>query len=1134
MKTKIVIFILLNIFGFILATLGNTSSPFFYGTTYFWPAAVIEAIGGILFGWTGVLAGVSFTLVANWIVMSGPSSLYFVIPSFLECYLPWYLFRKFNCEINLKGTKNIVLFSLAASIIPFLTSGLLASMILTYIGKITTVGLFIWTVIFGWFINSSPWIIIFGLPLVRVFAPILKEYGFLFGQPQINRTFINENVVKRKRVKIVDFPIFLKIFSSLLIIGILPITILGTYDVIANKANVLVFNHYSIFICSAFFGTLMLTGKLTTTLISPIKKLSHAIERIMKGEFNYEINIASNDELGQLADTFNEMSRTVKENIQQKEMYMQKVSEQERLAAIGRTTSLVAHDVRKPFTMLKTMLQLFPSLTPKQIKKYSEDLDISIRKVEAMLSDIMEVSREIEYELAPGNILSVLDLAIKDVSRYHPDKNIDFYYKLDAVALIDLDEQRICRALENIIDNAFGFVPDKGGFMWFSTKKEIPKGIDTSGDHMANLGLNNRINSQKLDSFKYKRTKIVIGNSHSHIPEDQIKKVFQDRFTSGKKGGTGLGLSIVSKVINGHKGSVIARNVEKAPEFVPKGIRNIQGVEFEIILPLTNEPGHKLKDPFLKNSEEAKAALGMVEKANQFAGSSEIDTLIKNLESLKQKPSLLILDDESIYRMRVRDVLGNLGELSKLINVYDAASYNGAVELLGHTKIDYLVCDIDLSDKDKTGFSVLSKAKQKYPNCKVLMHTNRKDPEDIEQANSLGACGFCPKPITEAILVDLLLDKELWPNDFRKKQPEISKENTAEYVEAIPNSTILIVNDDPLALELSLTMIESHVNPKDNISLLTASSYAETKNIIDDKTPDILIADYNLESPETGVDICRYMKDKSAESACIIYSGMSGKELKELKEENKDCVDEAFSNSCNIKDMLNTAFNLLKNLRGSVPPCEKKKGITHTEETQGKELLLDTISTLYAPLDEITSQIAKAPESLDDLKKLKTELAPVIKAMTFIGNIHDAIIDHLEDNKDIPAELVSNIKKIEQLLSKSAIRSPQSEILKILHLLRHDITGGIILVKNFFLEVETFAKKMGDEIKPFTQENIIKLQGLNEAVTAVKNGLNDGSLKPKIEDIKPIIKSIRKESTNKILSLRKWNADDADLTDFRR
>jgi ligand-binding sensor domain-containing protein/signal transduction histidine kinase/ActR/RegA family two-component response regulator len=406
--------------------------------------------------------------------------------------------------------------------------------------------------------------------------------------------------------------------------------------------------------------------------------------------------------------------------------------EAEKNHVVAEVVSLVAHDVRKPFIGLKMMLQILPKLTPEQIKIYSEDLDISIRKVDAMLMDIMEASREMKYELIPENILSVLDLAIKDISCYHPNKNVDFYYNIDTIALIDIDELRMCRAFENITDNAFYCLPEKKGFMWFTIKK----------------------NNNKAE--------IIIGNSHSHISKDQINKIFQNKFTSGKKEGTGLGLSIVTKVIKGHNGSITVRNVQKAPDFVPTGIRNIQGVEFEITLPLTDKSGYNLKDPLLKNSREAKAKFGMIQKKNQLAGSSEIDTLIEKLESLRQKPNLLILDDESIYRMRVRDVLENLDEINRLIHAYDAGSYKEAVDILNNTKIDYLICDIDLSNKRNDGFSVLSKTLEKYPRSMVLIHTSRKELENIKKAKTLGACGFCPKPITEAILVDFLLDKKLW------------------------------------------------------------------------------------------------------------------------------------------------------------------------------------------------------------------------------------------------------------------------------------------------------------------------------------------------------------------------------------
>jgi len=550
--------------------------------------------------------------------------------------------------------------------------------------------------------------------------------------------------------------------------------------------------------------------------------------------------------------------------------------------AIAQATSFVAHDVRKPFIGLKMMLQMLPKLTPAQTKNYSEDLDISIRKVDAMLADIMEASREVKYELFPKNILTILDLAIKDVSRYHPNKCIDFYYNLDAVALIPLDEQRMCRTFENIIDNAFGFLPDKGGIIWFSVKE------------------------------KNNKAEIIIGNTHSHIPEDKINKIFQDKFTLGKKSGTGLGLSIATKVIKGHNGSITAKNIQKTPGFTPEKIRDVQGVEFTISLPLTKQPGYSLKDPLLKNSGEAKAKLGMVRKGSPLAGSLEIDTLIKKLESLKRKPNLLILDDESIYRMKVRDVLDNLGELNKLIHVYDASSYKEAIDVLNHTQIDYLICDIDLSDGGYDGFSVLAKTLKKYPSSMVLMHTNRKESKDISKAKALGACGFCSKPITESILVDLLLNNKLWPSDFKEKRSKKLKKNSGKYVKTIPNSAILIVNDDSLALDFALSTLKSYINPKDNISIFTAKSYAKAKDIIDKRKLDILITDFNLGSSETGVDVCQYMKEKSPESVRIIYSGMIKGTREELRKKNKACIDDVFSSSHNIKDVLNTAFKILR------------------------------------------------------------------------------------------------------------------------------------------------------------------------------------------------------------------------------
>ena len=1110
MKAKIIIFILLNVLGFLLATLGTISVHIYlFNLNYFWPVAAIQVVGAILFGWTGIIAGTTFSFFANMTTAPTYTSVLCYIPAnFLQSYLAFYLFRKFNYDINLKGIKSMLCFSLVG-VISMLAGAGLASIILLCLGKLIVMEIF-FRIIFIWLICTVPWIIIFGIPLIKIFAPILKEYGYLFGQPKINKPSISQHNNKNGRNSIKSLPIFLKISFSLLVVGVVPISVLGAYEIIMSKVSGTASNINAVFICFGFFGTLMLTGILTNAIISPIKKLSRGIDKITEGDFDHQIEAENDDELGKLAVAFNKMSKTVKENIR-------KASENEKLAVIGGLASTVAHDVRNPFKKIKLMLEMFPKLTSEQVKEYSEDMDMTIRKVEAMLSDITESAREREYELIPGNILCALDLAIKDVSRYRPKDSIDFYYDFDTVALVDLDEQRICRAFENIINNAFDFSPEKKGFMWFSAKEQTNE------------------------------VKIIIGNGHSHIPEDKIQEIFKANFTSGKQKGTGLGLSIVDKVIRGHHGTVIARNVKKASGFVPEDIRNIHGVEFVITLPLADNPGYSLKDPLIKNSQEAKAGLGMTQRDSQFAGSSEIDSLINNLKAQAKKPSLLILDDESIYRMRVRGTLESLGSLNSYIHTIDASNYKEATELINHTKIDYLICDIDLGDKRNNGFDVLAEAIKKYPDCKVLVHTNRKEPKDIEQAKRLGACGFCSKPITEAILVDFLLKKELWPSDFKKEQ--LSEAKTDEYIEAVPNTNILIVNDDLIALELNLVMMNSLTSPKDNVQFHKAKDYQEAKDVIDEIKPNILIADYNLETKETGVDVCKYMKEKNNKSISVLYSGMTRNELEELKKQNKKWVDEVFSTSAAPGNILDTAFKLLKNHHTEAPVFaeaqQRTRSLSNGKEANDSEqtlinLISYTISILYGELNTITSQIEKAPDSLEDLEKFKSEFTSISERMTSIGNMHDAIIDYLENDSKVEAQYAANIKKIEQLLklnnnnNTSEIRnplsprlqrtSPKSEILraylKILHVLRHDITSNITIVKNFIIGVEMFSENMGDKVREFALENVIKLQGINEAVTTIKNMVNNNTLKPDAKEIKLLVKNIIKESMNKILSMR--------------
>ena len=757
------------------------------------------------------------------------------------------------------------------------------------------------------------------------------------------------------------------------------------------------------------------------------------------------------------------------------------LAKEKRLSEI---TSVVAHDVRKPFTQLKSMLEVLPQLKGEEIGKYSEELDLTIHKVEAMLSDIMEYSRNAGYVLTPENVLHVLDLSIKDVSRYNPKKKVQFYYSLEMPNLINLDEKRLSRAFDNIIGNAFEAMPDENIFMWFVIKR-----------HEEN-------------------TKIIIGNSGSHIPEEQVDKLFENKFTSGKKSGTGLGLSITKKIIEGHKGLIIARNVGSAPNFVPENIRDVQGVEFEITLPVTEKKGYALKDPPLKNSQETKAQYGIVDKKSQLAGSSKIDALIKRLKKRTKKPTILILDDESIYRMCVKAVWDKLPEVKALTMFCDASNYEEAIDLLGHTKIDYLICDIDLTDEKKSGFDILKLAKKKYPNCRVIMHSNRKGAEYVNAAREIGACGFSPKPITEAIFVDLLLDNELWPDKRSELAKQKARKKTIKQIRAVPKTRILIVNDDILNLRLFSAMAKSAIDPKDNILFFTAENYKNARKIVDQEKPDIIISDYNLETTENGMDVCRYAKERNSKAIAIVYSGMAQSELRKLKSENKDWVDETHSTSIPMKDVLASALGILQKTNQN----EKSSISTITSNSKHPDQALMhltscTLSTLYKNLDNITLRMEKVPASLDNPRKFKKEFAELVEKMGSIGKTHSDILASLENDKKMLSASLNSFPNLKYLLDRNKDGKLRDEYIEILHALKHDITANIIIVKNFVSGIEGFVENMDrNEIKAFAEENVIKLQRINEAVKTIKRQLDDTTLRLDTKEIKTAIKTNVKDS----------------------
>jgi signal transduction histidine kinase len=239
-------------------------------------------------------------------------------------------------------------------------------------------------------------------------------------------------------------------------------------------------------------------------LLNPLKGISSAVQMIGEGKYDIVLNVNRKDELGELADSINDMASKIKNAIKAKEQLLLDVS----------------HELRTPLTRIKLGLEVGSSK-----EKINED----VKEMEDMVSGLLENYRS-EYGLEnikfrQINIVSVLKELISDF-----DYNERLWFTLPEKEIeLNIDGKQIKTVFNNIINNALKYSKDK---------VEI-------------------FIEEKLSSVD-----IVIKDSGIGIKENDLKLIFEpfyraDRSRSRETGGFGLGLSISKKIIDAHNGKII-------------------------------------------------------------------------------------------------------------------------------------------------------------------------------------------------------------------------------------------------------------------------------------------------------------------------------------------------------------------------------------------------------------------------------------------------------------------------------------------------------------------------------------------------------------------------------------------------
>jgi signal transduction histidine kinase len=294
------------------------------------------------------------------------------------------------------------------------------------------------------------------------------------------------------------------------------------------------------------------TALLSRGITGPLKKLVDATVKISKGEFTQQIDIDSKDEIGNLAQSFNDMSYQLLLTRKRMEEANKKLIQAEKLASIGRISAGIAHEIRNPLTAVKLNIQkLFQSGRLDEIEK--EHLSLSqegIVQMEKFIKDLLDFTRASELNLNRFSIEQILDESIKIVADSLELKKIvlekDYEPGLPKV-LVDGDKMR--QVFLNVLRNAYE-TAEEGGRI----KVSLSLLKDESG----------------------KKIKVEIADNGSGIPPEKREIIFEPFYTT-KSSGIGLGLANARKIIEQHKGSIKVKD-----DFKP-------GACFEILIPCEGE-----------------------------------------------------------------------------------------------------------------------------------------------------------------------------------------------------------------------------------------------------------------------------------------------------------------------------------------------------------------------------------------------------------------------------------------------------------------------------------------------------------------------------------------------------------------
>jgi two-component system NtrC family sensor kinase len=288
----------------------------------------------------------------------------------------------------------------------------------------------------------------------------------------------------------------------------------------------------------------------------PVKALKRGTEKLAAGDLGYQIEVGSRDEIGDLAQSFNEMSsrlksehneneawtRTLEQRVDQKTRELKRAHEHalhtEKMASIGKMAAVLAHEINNPLSGILTYSKLLRKWIDHEDAGKSRRSDIcdsldliasESRRCGDLVKNLLTFSRTTPMNLQPTDLNKVIDRALRLIQHQLDLNQIQTQLQLDAeLPPVICDGAQIEQVLLALMMNALDAMP-QGGNLWVITQLSKAENV----------------------------LRIVVRDDGTGIPPEILPRLFEPFLTTKETGrGVGLGLAISKSILERHNGNI--------------------------------------------------------------------------------------------------------------------------------------------------------------------------------------------------------------------------------------------------------------------------------------------------------------------------------------------------------------------------------------------------------------------------------------------------------------------------------------------------------------------------------------------------------------------------------------------------